>query len=258
MGRWWRVNESGGKVNKLQSQLSSPLHIASQQRRVRGSVSIYRWPGAGDGTGGGETWVYSSARDDQREGSDLCGWEEAEDAAGSVLKEGGGEWWMGPQRSREWGQEESIGWAQVKCRREHLGTWISRSTDLGEASACVRKGRTRGEAAAGAELGERGTLVWACSLYRDGNGSSHGPITAWQMEGKKVEVVTDFLFVGSKITADSDCSHEIRRWLLLGRKAMTNRQCVEKQRHYSANKGPCSQGYGDSSQWSHMAVRARL
>ena len=85
-----------------------------------------------------------------------------------------------------------------------------------------------------------------------------GPITSWQIEGDKVEVVTDFLFLGSKITADGDCSHEIRRRLLLGRKAMTNRQCVEKQRHYSANKGPCSKGYGDSSQWSHMAVRARL
>ena len=49
-----------------------------------------------------------------------------------------------------------------------------------------------------------------------------GPITAWQIEGKKVDVVTDFLFLGSKITADSDCSREIRRPLLLSRKAMTN------------------------------------
>ena len=48
------------------------------------------------------------------------------------------------------------------------------------------------------------------------------PITAWQIEGEKVEVVTDFLFLGSKITVDGDCSHEIRRRLLLGRKAMTN------------------------------------
>ena len=70
------------------------------------------------------------------------------------------------------------------------------------------------------------------------------PITAWQIEGEKVEVVTDFLFLGSKITADGDCSHEIRRQLLLGRKAMTNLDCVEKQRHYSANKGLYSQGYG--------------
>ena len=63
---------------------------------------------------------------------------------------------------------------------------------------------------------------------------------------KNVEVVTDFLFLGSKITADGNCSHEIRRWLLLGRKAMTNLDdvFVEKQRHYLANKGLYSQGYG--------------
>ena len=67
------------------------------------------------------------------------------------------------------------------------------------------------------------------------------PITPWQVEGEKVEVVTDFLLLGSKITADGDCSHETRKHLLLGRKA---RQCAEKQRHYSADKSPCSQGYG--------------
>ena len=70
-----------------------------------------------------------------------------------------------------------------------------------------------------------------------------GPITAWQVEGKGVEVVVHFLFLGSKITADGDCSHEIRRRLLLGRKAMTNLNSVLKSRHYSANKGPYSQGY---------------
>ena len=48
------------------------------------------------------------------------------------------------------------------------------------------------------------------------------PVTAWQIEGEKVKVVTDFLFLGSKITVDGDCSHEIRRWLLLGREVMTN------------------------------------
>ena len=52
------------------------------------------------------------------------------------------------------------------------------------------------------------------------------PITAWQIEGEKVEVVTDFLFLGSKITVDGDCSHEIRRLLPLGRKAITNLQSV--------------------------------
>ena len=55
-------------------------------------------------------------------------------------------------------------------------------------------------------------------------------ITSWQIEGEKVEVVTDFLFLGSKITADDDCSHEIRRQLLFGRKAMTNLDSVLKRR----------------------------
>ena len=57
-----------------------------------------------------------------------------------------------------------------------------------------------------------------------------GPITSWQIEGEKVEAVTDFIFLGSKITADGDCSHEIKRCLLLGRKAMTNLDSVLKTR----------------------------
>ena len=56
------------------------------------------------------------------------------------------------------------------------------------------------------------------------------PITAWQIEGEKVEIVTDFLFLGSKSTANGDCSHEIRRHLLLDRKAMTNLDTVLKSR----------------------------
>ena len=55
------------------------------------------------------------------------------------------------------------------------------------------------------------------------------PIISWQIEGKKVEVVTDFLFLVSKITVDGDCSHEIKRQLLLGRKAMTNIECVKSK-----------------------------
>ena len=66
-----------------------------------------------------------------------------------------------------------------------------------------------------------------------------------QIEGEKVDVMTDFLFLGSEILADGDYSHEIRRWLLLGRKAMTDLDSV--LRHYSANKRPYSQGYGLSS-----------
>ena len=71
-----------------------------------------------------------------------------------------------------------------------------------------------------------------------------GPITAWQIKREKVAVVTYFLFLGFKITADGDCSHEIRRQLQLGRKAMTNLECVEKQRPYSADQVLYSQGYG--------------
>ena len=56
------------------------------------------------------------------------------------------------------------------------------------------------------------------------------PITSWQIEGEKVEIVTDFLFLGSKITVDSDCSHEIKRCLFLGRKAMTNLDSVLESR----------------------------
>ena len=77
-----------------------------------------------------------------------------------------------------------------------------------------------------------------------------GPITSWPIYRETVETVTDFIFLGSKITADGDCSYEIKRHLLLGRKAMTNLHSIKKQRDYSANKGPSSQGYGFSS--SHV------
>ena len=64
-----------------------------------------------------------------------------------------------------------------------------------------------------------------------------GPITSWQVDGETVETVGDFIFLGSKITADGDCSHEIKRSLLLGRKVMTNLDSILKSRHYFANKG---------------------
>ena len=75
-----------------------------------------------------------------------------------------------------------------------------------------------------------------------------GPITSWQIDGETVETVSDFLFWGPKITADGDCSHEIKRHLLFGRKVMTSLDSTfKKQRHYFANKGPSSQGYCFSS-----------
>ena len=78
-----------------------------------------------------------------------------------------------------------------------------------------------------------------------------GPITSWQIDGETAETVADFIFLDSKITADGDCSHEMERRLLLGRKVMTNLDSIlKKQRHYFANKGPSSQGCGFSS--SHV------
>ena len=62
------------------------------------------------------------------------------------------------------------------------------------------------------------------------------PITSWKIEGKKVETVTDFIFLGSKITADGDCSHEIKKHLLLGRKAMTNLDSILKSRDITKAK----------------------
>ena len=70
-----------------------------------------------------------------------------------------------------------------------------------------------------------------------------GPITSWQIDGETVETVADFIFLGSKITTDGDCSHEIKGHLLRGRKGMTNVDSVLKSRDF-VNKGPSSQGYG--------------
>ena len=69
-----------------------------------------------------------------------------------------------------------------------------------------------------------------------------GPITSWEIDGETVETVSDFIFLGSKITADDDCSHEIKRRLLLRRKVMSNLDSIFKSRDI-ANKGPSSQGY---------------
>jgi len=90
-----------------------------------------------------------------------------------------------------------------------------------------------------------------------------GPITSWQINGEKIETVTDLIFGGSKITADSDISHKIKRCLFLGRKAMTNLESVlksrdthththKKQRHYFADKGLYTQSYAFSSNHVQM------
>ena len=89
---------------------------------------------------------------------------------------------------------------------------------------------------AGLKLNIQKTKIMASDLF-----------TSWQIDGETMETMRDFILGGSKITADSDYSHEIKRPLLLGRKAMTNVDSILKNRHYLANKGPSSQGYGFSS-----------
>ena len=77
------------------------------------------------------------------------------------------------------------------------------------------------------------------------------PITSWQIDGETMETVRNFIFLGSKITTDGDCSHEMKRCLLLGRKDQP-RQHIKRQKHYFANKGPSSQSYSFSS--SHVWI----
>ena len=76
------------------------------------------------------------------------------------------------------------------------------------------------------------------------------PISSWQIDGETMETMTDFIFLNSNITVDSDCSHEIKRRLLFGKKHDKPRQCIKKQRYHFADKGPYSQTYGFSS--SHV------
>ena len=77
-----------------------------------------------------------------------------------------------------------------------------------------------------------------------------GPITSWQIDGETVETVTDFIFSGSEITADIDCSHKIKTLAPWKKSNNQSTQHIKKQRHYFANKDPSSQGYGFSS--SHV------
>ena len=79
-----------------------------------------------------------------------------------------------------------------------------------------------------------------------------GPITSWEIDGETLETVTDFIFLGSKITADDDCSHEVKRHLLLGRKAVASLDSILKSRHDFADKGPSSQSYSFFS--SHVSM----
>ena len=79
-----------------------------------------------------------------------------------------------------------------------------------------------------------------------------GPITSWQIERETIDTVTDFIFLGSKIIVDGDYSHEIKRCLLLGRKAMINLDSVLKMRHHFTDKGLYSQSYSFSNSHARM------
>ena len=79
-----------------------------------------------------------------------------------------------------------------------------------------------------------------------------GPITSWQIDVETMETMMDFISLGSKITVDSDCSHEVKRCLLLGRKAMTNLDSILKSRHYFVYKVPYTQSYGFFSTYVWM------
>ena len=76
-----------------------------------------------------------------------------------------------------------------------------------------------------------------------------GPITSWQIDGETVETVADFVFGGSKITADGDCSHDIKRHLLLGRKAVTNLDSIVKSRNITLTVSSQSYGFSSSHVW---------
>ena len=78
------------------------------------------------------------------------------------------------------------------------------------------------------------------------------PITSWQIDGETMETVRDFIFLGSKITADVDCNLDIKRLVPWVKSYDQPRQHIKKQRHYFANKGPSGQGYGFSS--SHVWI----
>ena len=112
---------------------------------------------------------------------------------------------------------------------------------MGGAREANKKGTCRTEGVEVKEESEKAGLKLNKSKSKI---MASSPISSWQIDGEAAETVTDFIFLGSKITADGDCNHEIKRWLLLGRKARTNLDSILKSRHYFANKGPYSQSYG--------------
>ena len=140
-----------------------------------------------------------------------------------------------------------LGWMQHKLESKLPGEISTTSDDTTlmaeseeELKSLLMKVKEESEKA-GSKLNIQKTKIVASS-----------PIISWQIEGGKVEAVTDLIFLVSKITADGECSYEIKRHLLLGRKAITNLGSILKSRDITANKGAYSQSYGFSS--SHVAM----
>ena len=139
---------------------------------------------------------------------------------------------------------EMLGWMKHKLESRLLGEISITSATLmaeieEELKSLLMKVKEESEKA-GLKLNiQKKTKIMASSL-----------ITSWQIDGKTIETVTDFISLGSKIIAYGGCIHAIKRHLLLGRRAMTNLDSIFKSRHYFVNKGPSSQSYGFSS--SHV------
>ena len=136
-----------------------------------------------------------------------------------------------------------LGWMKHKLESRFLGE-ISRTSDMQMTPPFWQKAKGTKEPLDESERGE--WKSWLETQHSKNKDHSISPITSLQTNGETMETVTDFILGGSKVTADGDCSHEIKRHLLLGRKAMTNLDGILKSRHYFADKGPSSQGYGFS------------
>ena len=136
---------------------------------------------------------------------------------------------------------ETLGWMKHRLKSRLLGE-ISVTSDMQMTPPLRQKWRGTKEPLGESE--DESEKVGLKFNIQKTKIMASGPITSWQIDGETVETVANFIFLSSKITVDGDCSHEIKRHLLLGRKVMTQpRQHIQKQRHYFANKGPSSQGY---------------
>ena len=125
---------------------------------------------------------------------------------------------------------EMLGWMNHSLESRLLGE-ISIISDMQRQHFNGRKWRGAKESFDESETGE--WKIWLKTQHSKNEDHGIWPITSWQTDGEKVEIMTDLIFLGSK----NNCSHEIKRCLLFGRKAMTNINCIKKKRHHFADKG---------------------